>query len=524
VPVLPVLSPRPARGRRLAAAAVLALALPAAGCGGSGSGGDGGADPASVVPARAALYAEVTVRPEGDQAAAVDTLAKKIAGTDDLGAVIVEQLDKGLKKDGSSFKEDIEPWLGDKVAVTITGLRDPQKPDYAIVVAAKDTKKALASLKKGEKGLVERKYKDTSYTWNAEQQQAAAGVGDTLVIATEPALKSVIDVKQGGDALAGSDNHAKARKSVTSDRLGFLYVDPAALIDLAASSNPTLGAQAGQLKSLLGGAKASGIGAAVIAAADAIRVETVVDGQSGTAAPDGEAAKALAGLPSGSVAAIGLGQIGSQAQKGVDQLQQLGGVYASVVGQFKAITGLDLQQDVLSWMGNGGLFVRAKGLADIGGALVVDTSSEEKSSAFITSVERLITRFGGSSGVRVSAYRGSGTKGIRLQIERLPFPIVITTGAGKFAIAVGEGSLREALKPTSTLGDDAQFKATAAKLGVAPSVYVDLQAILGFADLAAKGDTGYADARRYLQAFTAVAAGAKRTGDTTKSSIVVGVK
>jgi hypothetical protein len=508
----------------VAAAAVLALALPVAGCGGGSGGGDGGADPASVVPARAALYAEVTVRPEGDQAAAVDTLAKKIAGTDDLGAVIVKQLDKSLKKDGSSFQKDIEPWLGDKVAVAITGLRGTQDPDYAVVVAAKDTEKALESLKKGEKGLVERKYKDTTYTWNAKQQQAAAGVGDTLVIATEPAMKAVIDVKKGGDALADSDKLEKARKSVTSDRLGFLYADPAAIIDLAAASNAALGSQAGQLKSLLGGKDASAIGAALIAAADAIRVETAVDGQPKTGAPDGAAAKALAGLPAGSVAAFGLGPIGSQAQKGVDQLQQLGGVYASVLSQFRTITGLDLEQDVLSWMGDGGLFVRAKGLADIGGALVVDTSSEEKSAAFITTIRQLVTQFGGGSGVQVSSYRGSGTKGISLQIEQLPFPIIIATGSGKFVVAVGESAVREALQPTGTLADDAQFKATAAKLGTAPSVYVDLQAILGFADLAAKGDPSYTQARKYLQAFTALAAGSKRTGDTTKSSLVVGVK
>ncbi len=525
MPVPPAVLPRRARRRRLAAVALVVLAAPVAGCGGgSSSGSDGGADPASVVPARAAFYAEATVRPDGDQAAALNTLSQKIAGTPDLGAVLVKEIDKSLKDDGASYKEDIEPWLGDKVGVAVTGLRDPQHPDFAVVIGAKDTKKALTALKKGDKGLIERKYKAQAYTFNPKQQQAAAGIGGTLVIATEPALKAVIDVDKGADALADSDRMKKARASVTDDRLGFLYADPASIIDLAASSSPALGAQAGQLKSLLGGKDASAIGAALIAAADAIRIEAAVDGQPATGAPTDAAAKSLAALPTGSVAAFGLGPIGSQAEKGVAQLQQLGGIYSSVLSQFRTITGLDLQQDVLSWMGNGGLFVRAKGLADIGGALVVDTSSEEKSAAFIASIRRLITQFGGSSGLRVTDFRGLGTRGIRLDVEQLPFPITIATGAGKFVVAVGTGALREALKPTSTLGDDAQFKATAAKLGTAPSLYVDLQAILGFADLAGGSDPRYTQARKYLQAFTAMAAGAKRTGDTTKTSVVVGVK
>lgn len=515
---------RPLRGRRLLAGAALALALPVAGCGGGSSGGSGDTDPASVVPARAALYAEVTVRPDGDQAAAVRALGQKIGQTDDVAAELVKAIDKGLKKDGGTFKTDIDPWLGDRVAVAITGLSNPQNPDYAIVAAAKDTKKALASLKKGEKGLVERKYKDVTYTWNPKEQQAAAGVGDTLVIATEPALKQVIDVDKGADALGDSDKLAKTRKSVTAKRLGFLYADPAAIIDLAAASSPAFGAQAGQLKSLLGGAKASAVGAALIAAADAIRVETAVDGRSADSSAAGDAADTVEGLPAGSLLAFGTGPIGSRAQKGVAQLGRLGGIYSTVLSQFKTITGLDLEQDVLSWMGKGGLFVRAKGLADIGGALVVETSSEAKSAAFIQSLDRLITQFGAGQGVTTKPFDGSGAKGIELRADGLPFPVVIATGKGTFVVAVGKTAVQEALTPTGKLGDDAQFKAVATQLGTRPALYVDLKGILGIVDVAAGSDADYQKARKYLQAFTGMAAGSRTSGATTRSSLVIGVK
>jgi hypothetical protein len=522
---IPLLTPtRPRRARRLAAGALVALAVPLAGCGsGGGGGGNSDVDPASVVPASAAFYGEVTVRPEGDLKASVETLAKKIAQNDDPGGELVKQIDAGLKDQNLTFKDDIDPWLGKKAAVAITGLKDPQHPDYAIVIAATDTGKALDALKKDEKGLVERTYKDVKYTFNAKQQQAAAGVGDTLVVATEASLKSIIDVDKGGASLAKSDKLAKARKGVTSDGLGFFYVDPVSVIDLLASSSPALGSQAGPLKSLLGGDKASAIGAALTAAADSIRLETAVDGQAAATAAD-EAAATTAGLPAGSVAAAGFGSIASRAEKGVAQLQQLGGIYATVLAQFKTITGLDLEQDVLSWMGKGGLFVRAKGLADIGGALVVDTSDAKKSAAFIDSARGLISQFGASSGLRVSSFSGQGAKGFQLKAAQFPFPIIVATGAGKFVIAVGDSSVREALKPTTTLGDDPRFKATATQLGAKPALYVDLQAIIGFANLAAGSDPGYQKAKKYLQAFTALAAGSEHSGGTTKSRVVVGVK
>ncbi|MCW3039978.1 MAG: hypothetical protein JWM31_1883 [Solirubrobacterales bacterium] len=511
------------RARRLAASALIAVALPIAGCGGgSSSGGSADTDPASVVPAGAAFYGEATVRPEGDQKASVETLAKKIARTDDPAAKIIAALDQQLKADGQTFAKDIDPWLGKKIGVAITGLRGTSNPDYAIVLAATDEKKAIAALKNGAKNVVQRKYKDVTYEYSKDQQQAAVAGKGTLAIGTEAAIKSVIDVEKGADSLAGSDKLAKARKSVTSDRLGFLYADPVSIIDLVANASPQLGSQAAPLKSLLGGSKASAVGAALTAAADAIRVETTVDGATGR--PSGDAAATLAALPAGSVVGLGLGDVGQSLQKGLGQVGQLGGIYTSLLGQFKAITGLDLQQDVLSWMGKGGLFLRAKGLADVGGALVVDTSDERKTTAFIDSTRQLITRFGAGSGLSLKPYSAAGAKGFQIQTGSVPFPIIVATGGGKFVVAVGTRSVEQALKPTGTLADDAQFKATAAKLGTKPEAYVDLSTIVGFLSLAAGDNTGFKTAKPYLEAFTALAAGSEQSGGTRKSSLVVGVK
>ncbi len=523
MPTTSFTSSRPRRARRFTAGVLAAVALPLSACGGdSVTGGSSDVDLAAVVPAAAAVYAELTVRPEGDLKTNVESLAQKLAKTGDPGGQIVKLLDDELKKDNRSFKDDIDPWLGDKVGVAITGVGNG-RPDYALLFAATDTDKALAALKKGETGLVERTYKDVKYTFNSDEQKAAVGIRDMLVLATETALKQVIDVEKGADSLADSDKLKKARDSVEADRLAFLYVNPAAAIDLAAAASPLIGAQAGQFKALLGGDKVSAIGGALIAAADAIRVQVAVDGQTskGGAA---DAAQTVASLPAGSVAAAGFGDIGSRARDAVTQLGKLGAPFSTIIAQFTTITGLDLQRDVLAWMGKGGAFLRAKGIADIGGALVVDTTDERKSAAFIQAVRRLVTQFGAGQGLRVASFSGQGARGVQISTSELPFPIIVATGGGKFVIAAGGTAVQEALKPSGTLGDDAQFKATAAQLGAKPALYVDLKALVGFADLAVGSDPGYTKAKRYLQALTGLAAGSDHSGGTSKSSLVVGVK
>ena len=98
----------------LVAAATAALALLAAGCGGSEDGS--GSDPAALAPPKSPLYIEATVQPEGELKTNVDALAKSIAGVDDLGGLIVSELESSASDSGEEldFEKEVEPWLGEK--------------------------------------------------------------------------------------------------------------------------------------------------------------------------------------------------------------------------------------------------------------------------------------------------------------------------------------------------------------------------------------------------------------------------
>src|SRR3954467_4830098 len=91
------------------------VGLLVAGCGG-GSDSSSGADPATVAPPSAPIFVDFTVHPEGATKANIEELAKKLAGVDDLGGLIVSELESSASEDGGEldFEKEVEPWLGEE--------------------------------------------------------------------------------------------------------------------------------------------------------------------------------------------------------------------------------------------------------------------------------------------------------------------------------------------------------------------------------------------------------------------------
>src|SRR3954469_15908482 len=181
-----LLRPRARLTATLVAAA--AFAVPIAGCGGEASSSSAGAttDPAAFLPAAAPVYVEAQVRPEGDLKANVTTVAGKILHTQDPGGKLVALIDKGLKDNGASYAKDVEPWLGQRLGLAVTGVKaagGPHGPDLdlAAAIAAKDDDAAKAFVT-SRKGVVEREYRDVKYQYKADDDLAAAVVDHTVLL------------------------------------------------------------------------------------------------------------------------------------------------------------------------------------------------------------------------------------------------------------------------------------------------------------------------------------------------------
>ena len=86
---------RPVKARLVLSALAATAALAVAGCGGSS---DSSADPATLAPPKSPLFIEASVRPEGELKTNIDSLAKSIGGVDDLGGLIVSELENAARR------------------------------------------------------------------------------------------------------------------------------------------------------------------------------------------------------------------------------------------------------------------------------------------------------------------------------------------------------------------------------------------------------------------------------------------
>ena len=503
----------------------LVLALSAAivaGCGSSsGSGGDD--DPAALIPAGAPLYVEGVVRPDGKVRSDLEGALKKILRTDDPGAKIQQLIDDSGKSDDITFKDDVEPWVGDRVGFAITALHNGRDADYAAVIASTDDDKAAKLLAK-QKGTVKRSYKGTDYRFDAKEKTATALIDHRVVVATEGGLKAVVDAK-GKDHLADANGLTAVRSKVAQDRIGLFYLDVQGFVRTIAqqaSSDPQVGA----LVQSFASAAPKTLGAALQAQPDALRVDAVSIGTPKSSTASGNGADILATLPGSSWLGLGVADLGQTLDRVVQTVAGGGGLTGvgvnALLEQFKKQTSLDLRQDVLGWMGDAGVFVGGTTSADLGGALVIKTTDPAKTKRTMAVLERYARQ---SAGTKVSALHGQGIDdGFTAQDPTGPAVHVALAG-DRFVVAVGgKDVLAQAVSPAQQLGSAPAFTAAAGKLGngLRPSLYLDFTQVTKLIESFAGANPGFQKAKPYLDTFGAVVAGAKNEGSgVTRSRFVV---
>jgi hypothetical protein len=486
---------------RLVLPALLAAVVLAAGCGSAGSANDG--DPAAVVPASAPAYAEVTVRPEGSQAAAAPALLGRILGTSDPAGAVARLFDDAAREYAITFERDVEPWLGDRVGAAITA--PGKRPDAIVVAASRDDDAAQATLDKALRDGAPRSYRGVGYRYDAHEAIAAGIVDHQVVLGTEGGLKAAVDAASG-DALADAGALKDAREKVAADRVGLLYVDVGGAVRALAASRggPDLAAAA----QVLAGALPKTLAAAVQAEPDGLRLDGVSLGTPRALLTGRSGADALNALPGDAVLGLGVADAGRVLGGLLAQATRNGGLTIAVVqgllGQLRERSGLDLQRDVLAWMGDAGVFVAGTSPAEARGGLVIDTRDPAATRRTIAGLRRLLAR--GSA--RIATVREAGVDTGFVVRRPGKAPVWIALAGHRFAVAVGpREALRDAVAPATRLGDAPALKAAAAQLqgGTRPSLYADLHGLRALHD-------GHGSATK-AQGLGALVAGAHDEGD-----------
>ncbi len=529
---MPPTPKRPTPLRLLALLASLALAAVALTACGGGGGGNGGADPAAVVPSTAPVYLEATLRPEGSRRDDAQAALRKLLHTEDPAKRLRELLDRNSSSLGLKW-DDVRPWLGQRVGIFLTSVSG-SKASGAVVAASTDDGKARDALSKAirspDKGkpapkVSTRSYRGVDYFYDSVGDNAAGIVDGYAVGGDLAGFKGVVDTAKGGRALDANPDLRSARSAVTADKaLGFAWADPQSLLD-AVSHSTSLGSGAAALRQLAAQAGRA-IAASLHANGSAVAIDAAAlgaPGSSGSAAAD-----AVAALPGDAWLAIGLGDVGGALRKALAQVSQIGGLagvdVSGALRRLRAKTGLDVQRDLLSWMGDGAIYARGRSIADLGGVLTVRSTDASASRAAVGRLSRLLRRLGAT--VRSADVTGYD-RAIEIRYPGLPVSMFLAASGERVSFGLNPQALADVAKPGSKLGDSAGYRTAAGALGkgLRPVMLVDTQTVLALLQSLGVGlDQRFAKAKPYLDAIGVITAGTGASGDARRARLAVALR
>jgi hypothetical protein len=569
VPTSPVTSApvaaRPGRSRvKWLVAALVTLLVAGAAAGGTllltSQAGD--AAVMSWTPADSVAYAELRLDLPGSQGAELAKAMQAFPGFKDQAAFPVkmsEVLDRlAAKASGGkqSYKTDIEPWFGGQVGGSVGPL--PAKADAAaaralLLASVKDATKAAAwadsVLKENGATGSTSDYNGVTITTITPPAGAAAKMagataayavlGPVLAIGDVASVKAAIDTK-GKTGLPTNAQFKTAEASVPGDRLGFAYVDTAAIVKGAAGLAGAAASAMPQLPSGLQDWTAPWAAAAISAKDGAFYVDTRAP-RSAKAGPAKNAESKVPGLvPPTTVVLVDGHDVGAslatlknvlasdpQLKDGVKQLDDA----LALVGGFDAATG---------WIGEAGIAITRAGDKVSGGLVIVP--ADKAAADRLLSQLKAFTQLAGVSaseeaygGTTITTLDLSGLAGLAAGaagMATLPkVDLKISYAVTDEVVVIGASSdfVKGVLDARSgaDLAQTDRFQTALARTAKVNSglLWVDAAAVRGMveAQVPAADRAGYdANVKPYLQALDTVI-GTMVAGDIDSGTIVLGL-
>ncbi len=424
----------------------------------------------------------------------------------------------------------------------------------AIVLDTSDAAKAASfiSTEAQHAGGHAASYRGISY--QATSGGEAFGIVDRLaVLGTVTGLHNVIDTSLGGPSLAHAADYSKLLSSAPSGALAHVYSNPTVAGGASGGSGGSSGAGTQSLDSLiglLGGTRTVNVSVVPSSSSIALDVDSLSTATAtaggGLAASAAEGAQALSELPGESWLAAGLGKVGVTLAGDVQALHGLGSLITSLGGSTGAgattaessssgfnikgvlegflaplsalsAPGAASRHDFLSWMSSAGMFAGGSGIVNLRGGIVFDSTDPSLSKAAVAKLGAALEKSGGS----VQSISIPGTDAaISAHVSGLPVELDIANGVGsdgqtKFVIGLGEASIQDALKPSSTLLTAASTSTATGTLGegIHPSVIVEFAPLLTLIEgVGLAEDPSISHVVPYLRSLTTLVGGGKSLG------------
>lgn len=519
--------------------AAVAIGVPLSGCGG-GSGGDSDATLAELAPAAASVYFEGTVQPEGEQAAAIESIASRFPGGTDLGQQIIDDLDAGLEarsspEDPSTFAADIQPWLGERLAFFLTDVgSDPETGEDAtatLIVETTDAEQARASIEELAASSTEDETEtevDGVSLFVDENDEAAGVVGDHVVFGPTASVEEVIAVESAdGDDLAGREDFTfDVGGADGSSALAFSWIDTEAVIEQSLDPETAAGFEEGQLNELIAeaGFDATAPATFVLAATEG---SAVLDSSVGIAESYEEGTGELLAKPSWRrvpgggrdrppecpAGGIRLGIERAAAEDGVspeDAQQQIKAAYGVTVSE------------LADALGGSAFYLTGSPGVGLSGAAVVEVVDPAPVEDVLRTIPQLLPLINGSDVRPLSPILPDDLEGISLTTTGIAQRLTIASDGELLVVALGEEAAAAVFEPSETLADSGRLEGGDGLEGYETNAAFDLQGALPVIQAASASDPDFIAALPYLEAIAGATSGSRVDGDRLITRTVIG--
>lgn len=370
--------------RRVAAVVLGASLLVLPAC---GQKTDEAARAAGITPATALAMVSVNLSPSIEQKRNLLAIARRFPDAGDQVKGEFEDSRDGLLQtiladSGLDYTKDVKPWLGSEAAAVVLPPRAGGTPLFLALVQTSDKDQAEAAIAKATRG--------------GDFEGTYAIVDDYVVISdqedpadNQPAIDQ-ITAQAGKDSgsLADAPDFTKVVDQLHGDRLVLGWVDTAQVLD-----------QAQDFGGFGDVAFLRDLGDASVAFDMHVESKAVVfQGVAAASGPDtGSDVELTRSLPASTLAALTMFDLGGSVTKAIETVTGARGGGSDFIGEIEESTGIDFDEDVLSWMkGEAVVVVGAvrDGQPFPDFALVVEPTDKAKATAGLDKIRRRMTENG----------------------------------------------------------------------------------------------------------------------------------
>lgn len=488
-----------------------------------------------LVPKNAMFYGNLFFNPSTRQKQALRDLLKRfpVAGTPrESEDALAEFLDEGLRDFGLTFEADIQPLLGRQAAIAVlppsdadeNGVLDDDETGVIGYFGTTDAGEAMdLVVDAAERAGVETNegsYKGIDYR-ELPDGNVVGPVEGFLVLGDRAAdFRAAVDASEG-ESLASSAEFEDATASLPEDKVALAYFSWPVAIEAAVDAGqlpPEAAERVPYLRDL------EPVAAAAYLRPDGLVIQaaTRTGGEDSLADPG-----AIADVPRDAWAAMGVHDLGGTIQRLLPQAQRAFGSFlgAGLAVQFQSFTGLELQADVLAWMGDAAWFLR--GSDRVEGGLAIETKDADVS---IESVQRLGTRLqeqGFPLNVETFGARGAS---LTLVDRSIPEYTQVIANRDRVWFTYGNETA-ESIEGETTLQDSDTFQAAESALeDFSMTGFLDVQGVIGIVERTYERDNGplpstyVSEVKPNLEPLSYVVLGTRKLNEVTTVRLMIGVE